>query len=118
MSTTNKEESTELLQKRIARIEGIFQKDISPYPGEISDSVVCGDEFQPKIILTASDTNLYATVSTYLNERKVLGACVETQKAFSTTIYLLACPNKAIIIEILQSTQHQGLPKLTNLSCN
>lgn len=94
IGTVNSDDADALSKINRMKIESTFVRNDSPYPGAISNKVVCGDEFIPKVqkIVTTSgmEVNYY---SAFLNNRLQYGSCTEEQNLFRSYSAFFYCQN-------------------------
>lgn len=96
--TSNKAEKS--IQAQITRMKALFENATSPYPGEISDEIVCGDEFKP-IFSENNQNGLKISYFTgYLNNRLVFGACTKDQAVYKGNLVLFYCPDKKQLFQL------------------
>lgn len=75
-SDISREESDQIIETRTTTIKSQFENSRSPYPGEISDEIVCDNKFKPVF--------LDGYVIAYLNSRLTYGSCIEEQNVYKS----------------------------------
>lgn len=70
----SKSDAEKLIYSQITRIKAQFENSRSPYPGEISDEIVCDNKFKPEF----RDGYIIA----YLNNRLTYGSCIEGENVY------------------------------------
>jgi hypothetical protein len=65
-----------LIKEGIISINAIYGDALSPYPGEISDKIVCAEEFRPEFGEVSREID-YSYFTLFATERFTYGACVE-----------------------------------------
>ena len=76
------------------KIVGLFDTAQSPYPGEISDKIICSDKFKPKEeeIVSKTGINIHF-ITSYLNNRLQYGICLENQLVYRVYSGMFYCSN-------------------------
>jgi hypothetical protein len=64
-----------------------YQENVAPYPGAISKSIKCADEFKPHKVV-AGDRSAY---NLFANERFAYGVCSLEQIEYRAAVYFLHC---------------------------
>jgi hypothetical protein len=97
------DESEDLIQSRVTRIQAQYEDNISPYPGEISDLLSCPDGFKPEIIKFDQNGLIITSFQVKLNERMVTGQCDENQVVFNSYNHYFYCPklSKTFLLEFI-----------------
>jgi hypothetical protein len=89
----NRLTAAETTNVQLAQIRTFYEKSRSPYPGEISDTVVCSDDFQP---VTGEKTVNRVSItyfSAYMTDRLTYGACIEDQAKYQAMTVIFYCEN-------------------------
>lgn len=91
------------IQGEITRMKALFANAVSPYPGEISNEIVCGKKFTPELNILNNDGLTMSYFTGYLNQRLVFGACTEDQAIYRGILALFYCPrqNRVFQLEII-----------------
>ncbi len=84
----------------IAKMQRLYEKERSPYPGEISDTIECDEKYIPNwSSKTVRGIKInYATA--LLNERLVYGDCSENQTKNKSLLVLFYCDNQKKIYNL------------------
>lgn len=93
-------EATKQIQAQITRMKALFENAISPYPGEISDVIECGDEYNPVFAEEEINGTQISYFKGYLNERLVFGACTEDQIKYQVILALFYCVNQNQLFQL------------------
>ena len=82
------------------RMRALFEKAPAPYPGEISDAIVCDPAFVPvtKELKNADITLTYFIG--YLNNRMTFGSCSLDQAVYKGIVAYTYCPAKDLYLTI------------------
>ncbi len=79
-------------QAKVMQLQGLFEVARSPYPGVLSNEIVCEDKFKPVVKETSLSNGLGATIITgYLNDRLQYGICLDDQIAYIGRTAMLYC---------------------------
>jgi len=88
------QKATEFTKITTMKIEGLFDKARSPYPGGISDKIVCSDKFIPIAENFKSKADIQINyMSAYLNDRLLYGGCTENQITYKVYSGMFYCSN-------------------------
>lgn len=101
------ESSESELSAAVARIKALFDKAPAPYPGEISDAIICDPDYIPSFTdKTVNDTRIRYFTG-YLNNRMTFGSCSKDQAVYKGIMAFLYCQKSSLLIkiELIQSTQ-------------
>jgi len=90
-----REEAELQLQKKSELIHGLYTNMPNPYPGLISDEIVCGEEFKPELVLNG--TELY--IEGYVTPRRTFGACSFDLIAYRAFVRYLYCNGNLVYIK-------------------
>lgn len=115
----NREEAENLIKSRIARIQNQYEENISPYPGEISDSISCPSSFRPKINTYEQSGINISSFLVKLNERMVAGQCENSLIKYHSYNYYFYCQNqnKTFLVEIIYDKNFEKVEQLS-FTCN
>jgi hypothetical protein len=76
-------------------ILGLFDTAKSPYPGAVSDKVVCPEEFKPiQSIIKSKDGTEIEVLQSYLNNRMQYGSCSISQISYHVYSGIFYCANE------------------------
>lgn len=114
----------ELTQTKLMQISGLYEKAVSPYPGVISDAIVCSKEYLPIMgQLTVQNETEVQYLTAFLNDRLQYGSCIESQLTSTVTAATIYCHNTRqwFFIEFVQSrdddNQLNFVEQLKQLNC-
>lgn len=117
-SAPSQEVSERFTQTKVMQLQGLFENIRSPYPGALSNEIICEDRFKPII----KDININGiktkTITGYLNERLQYGSCVESQLTYTGKTAILYCKNqkKWYLFEIITKKSDVNFdPETTHL---
>lgn len=88
------------IQGEITRMKALFANAVSPYPGEISNEIVCGKKFTPNLTTIKTNNLTISYFTGYLNERLVFGACTEDQALYRGILALFYCSKQNQVFQI------------------
>lgn len=99
-SRISEPQSQQYRQAQIVRMKGLFANAASPYPGEISDEIACGEKFIPQLKYLQAKNLEIAYFTGYLNQRLVFGACTEDQAIYHGFLAFFYCPKQAQFFQL------------------
>lgn len=121
------EQSEVELMSAVTRMKAMFEKAPAPYPGELSDTIVCDPEYIPTYRETTASagTRIYYFTG-YLNNRLTFGSCSADQAVNKGMLAYLYCPADSLLIklELIQPTSiFEAAPgetekQLFSVTCN
>jgi len=91
----------------VTRIKAMFEKAPAPYPGELSDAIVCDPDYIPIYREATSSAGTRLSLFTgYLNNRLTFGSCSEDQAVNKGILAFMYCPASSLFIklELIQPT--------------
>lgn len=94
------DQANKSIDAQTARMKALFENAAAPYPGEITNEIVCDKRFKP---VFASDTinGIAITHFTgYLNDRLTFGACTEDQAVYRGIEALFYCKNQKKLYQL------------------
>src|SRR3990167_3501047 len=110
VSELSQNEAEKIIDSKIIGIKAQFENRRSPYPGEISDEIICSNKFKPVF----RDGYIIA----YLNSRLAYGSCIEEEnvyKSIGTWKYCVS-QNKLYQLEFISPKERFKENKL-EISC-
>lgn len=115
-----------LTRARIAQIEGQYKPARSPYPGVISDTVVCAQQYMPSFRDGVLPSKIvYRSFSAYANDRLQYGPCTEQQARYGAEAVLFYCQNTKQLYEVemfiplsLYKQKGEGVFSFDRFVCN
>lgn len=97
---TAPESSRQDLNAAITKMKAMFEKAPAPYPGELSDTIVCDPRFVPTYeTLQRNGTDIHIFVG-YLNDRMTFGSCSREQATYRGALALLFCKNRSLLLRV------------------
>lgn len=97
----------------LAQIKGLYANTRSPYPGDVSNEIVCSKEFIPVFATDTVNGIQIAHFSAYLTSRLTYGACVADLTSYKDTTAIFYCPGRQQLITlewIVPKDQASSLP--------
>lgn len=88
------------IQARITMMKVLFENAASPYPGEISDEIECGERYKPVFSVEEINGIQVSYFIGYLNKRLVFGVCTEDQIAYQGILSLFYCPSQSQLFQL------------------
>jgi hypothetical protein len=80
-----------LWKQQMFVVTGIFTKYTAPYPGAITQSVDCPEEYHPKLVHFNDDRMTGDGYILFANARKAIGSCLEKDKVFRVFTGVIYC---------------------------
>ncbi|MCL4364071.1 hypothetical protein M1328_02420 [Patescibacteria group bacterium] len=111
----------------IAQIKGLFTDALAPYPGVVSDTVSCGQKYQPTFGQTTNKDGLEINyLIAYLNTNLTYGSCNDAQIVYKGFAAYFYCPKnkQAFHLELIVPRKtFESSPKtyedlLKTIKCN
>jgi len=99
-SSISEEEANSSIQAQITRMKALFENATSPYPGEISDEIECGEKYMPAFLEKEINGIQVSYFAGFLNKRLVFGACTDDQAAYQGILALFYCPNLSQLYQL------------------
>ncbi len=86
---------------RIAGMKALYDNIRSPYPGLLSQEIICDDPYKPSYTYfkTSSDIEINE-IDGFLTDRLVFGACTKEQIAYKGMTLLFNCPARKQLYDI------------------
>lgn len=88
----------EELRAETVRMKALYEKAPAPYPGDISDAVVCDPLYIPTYHEQKPPELSYFTG--YLNDRLTFGSCSETEARYRGVMAFTYCPDTETLLRI------------------
>lgn len=116
--------ATDYIRGRVAGMKALYDNVRSPYPGLLSNEIVCDSAFKPlfESVRTSSGVSI-EKITGYLNDRLTFGSCLEDQATYKGAMLLFACPNHKqlyqleIIFPRVKYTTARVTEVVTGLQC-
>ncbi len=98
---TNAADAQKQLDASIIRMKALFEKAPAPYPGDISDTIVCDPSFAPRYetVKLPDGTNARYFVG-YLNNRMTFGSCSQNQAVYKGIMMFMYCPANSLTLRV------------------
>lgn len=100
ISNIGNDGAKQYINSRIARMNSIFTPASAPYPGEISNEIVCTKEFQPLFYKTNANGLEVSYFIANLNQRKLYGSCSADQVIYKGVEAFLYCPKNRQVVQL------------------
>lgn len=81
-------------QTKLMQLQGLYENGRSPYPGELSNEILCEERFKPAIKNGLLNGMKVAFVTGYLNDRLQYGSCLESQTPYVGKSALFYCTDQ------------------------
>jgi len=93
------ENADDAIQASITRMNALFEKAPAPYPGDISDAVVCDPAFIPSFHTVSGTSGTIRYFTGYLNNRMTFGSCSQNQAVYRGSTAFFSCAEQELIIQ-------------------
>lgn len=93
-SNTSPSDAQILTDGFLAQTKGLYENTRSPYPGDVSNEIVCSKEFIPQFATAIVDGVHVSHFSAYLTSRLTYGACVADLASYKGTTATFYCPGR------------------------
>lgn len=83
-------EAASTIRNHIIRMDTLYEKSVSPYPGEVSNAISCDRQYRPKYSTEKNNGRETHVFVGYASERLVFGACSDdiiTKRAAAVMFY-------------------------------
>lgn len=94
------EDAEKEIKQQVLWTQSLFETAPAPYPGEISDRIVCSRDFVPKITSIRRQGGDFTYVKLFLNDRLVAGACNQDLVSYENTLVLFYCPQTKQLFKV------------------
>lgn len=85
----------------VTRMKAMFEKAPAPYPGELSDTIVCDPTYAPIYHETKRpDGTILRYFDGYLNNRMTFGSCSQSEIAYTGSMAFLYCPATSLNLRV------------------
>ncbi len=107
-SDVDPEASIDYINGRIAGMKALYDNIRSPYPGLLSNEIVCDEGFKPTYKSYENANHLSVqTIIGYLNERLTFGSCQKDQAIYKGAMVLFSCPSKRQLYQVEFITKNE-----------
>lgn len=120
-----KKDANASLLAAVSQMKAMYEKAPAPYPGDISDSVVCDPEFIPSYKELERPSGRLSVFTGFLNNRMTFGSCSKSQAVYKGFLVYMYCPQSEqfirteLIYPVSEFTQKEAEAEknLQTLSC-
>lgn len=111
-----------LINDKILTIKALYGNALSPYPGEISNELICNEKFMPEFNTKKTDRLSYSYFILFANDRFTYGACSEDLIEYKSILAWTYCDEKNIFYQFelfssIESFSESNLELITSFSC-
>ena len=100
-SDVDPDASTDYIKGRIAGMKALYDNIRSPYPGLLSNEIVCDEGFKPTYKSSKSSNHLSQQIIIgYLNDRLTFGSCQKDQAVYKGMMVLFSCSSTRQLYQI------------------
>jgi hypothetical protein len=86
------------LHAEVVKVKAMFEKAPAPYPGDVSDAIVCDPKFVPTYEEIPTDGIPLSLFVGYLNDRMTFGSCSQDQTVYRGILILTYCPRESLLL--------------------
>lgn len=111
------------INSQIIKTKSFYENTPSPYPGDISDEIICSDEYKPVFSEFESGIIQIHTIEGYLNERLAFGGCND-DPTYKNLLVLFYCRSQQkiyqleFIVDKSDTSEFKNIyDSLSNLKC-
>ena len=116
--------STDYIQGRVAGMKALYDNIRSPYPGLLSNEIVCDEGFKPtyRAYVSSKSVQMQGIIG-YLNNRLTFGSCQKDQAVYRGMMVLFTCRSTRQLYQLefitkTESFNATDLEKIiNNLNC-
>lgn len=94
ISKMNSENALQNITAEISRAKGLYADAPAPYPGVISDKIVCDKEFVPEFNEEEVNKVKISYFTGFMTERLTFGACSKEEAFYKGQFALFYCPGQ------------------------
>lgn len=108
---------------KMAELNSLFETTQAPYPGVVTRTIVCPDEFKPTVTEEENKTIESVVYVMYSNERFTYGVCSKDLIKYRAIFSLVYCKAKKEIYQIeyfklAEEFSQNDVEKIKNFKCN
>lgn len=93
----SQEEAEVVIKNYTIKMYTIYEKAVSPYPGEVSNAISCDQQYRPKYSTEKNNEREKHVFVGYANERLVFGACADDIITKRAAVVMFYCePQKRL----------------------
>ena len=96
----NAQNAKKYLDASVLRMKALFEKAPAPYPGDISDAIVCDPLFEPTYQTITTTHGVIQYFIGFLNNRLTFGSCSKDQAVYKGIMAFTFCPSHSLNIQI------------------
>lgn len=96
----NARDAKKYLDASVLRMKALFEKAPAPYPGDISDAIVCDPLLEPRYQTITTAQGVIQYFIGYLNNRLTFGSCSKDQAVYKGIMAFTFCPAHSLNIQI------------------
>ncbi len=87
------------LEASVSQMKSMFEKAPAPYPGDISDAIVCDPAYIPVFRESATANGKIMYFTGYLNNRMTFGSCSKDQAVYKGIMTLTYCAKQHLLLK-------------------
>ena len=94
------DEAASLIEQRMRSLQTIYDRHVSPYPGELSSEIVCDDSYKPILGTLEAHGVTVQFVKGLATARFTFGACVDDLVAYKGAVAWYWCPLSQTVVQL------------------
>lgn len=98
ISGVDRKSADVLVEEEKVTIKALYGAALSPYPGQISNQIVCTEKFMPRFN-TSQTEDYYSYVSLFATDRLTYGACSEDLVKYNAVLAWMYCEEKKTLYQ-------------------
>lgn len=89
-----------LISTDITRMKALFEKAPAPYPGDISDAIICDPKYVPVYRETTTPDGQLRYFTGYMNNRLTFGSCSQSEATYRGFMGFVYCKKTSLSIRV------------------
>jgi hypothetical protein len=84
----------------VTRMKALFEKAPAPYPGDISDAIVCDPKYVPVYREMATSDGKLRYFTGYINNRLTFGSCSQNEATYRGFMAFMYCKKTSLSVRV------------------
>jgi len=99
-SSIESHEAEQIINAQILQMHTLYEKAMNPYPGVITQSIVCDTKYQPEYAVEQVNGKQLHIFTGYASQRLGFGACTDDLLAYRAFVALLYCEKQKQLFKL------------------
>ncbi len=95
-----REDALRLISDRLSAMQSVYENRLSPYPGELTNEIVCGEPYRPTFEHRQVPGVELHIVRGFATSRLTFGACSDDLIAYQGFIVWYWCPARQALVQL------------------